>query len=1173
MGKYTRISSSYILRKKHKTLTGSQILERDWTTVGGLDRFTPGKKPYYRGGNFVFTSNSVPSSQKKHVYGKWIGEWTYDDVKNITSSVNEVKVNQSSNDLRDFAYFGSCVEMVRASIENIIKYFPAQITVSDNLISVPPSTEYNYISDNSILTTTSDEDSFVYIEDYYVIDNPFEIDLHHTGIQYEDNVNMLRYMDYSMMDYVVFVSKTLTGGTEFGVGKGTATVTMQAGSTLSSITVVKVTYDSDYEREIKETYVIMPSSDSSTLEWELETYKFSGFIVVDDKEYSLSLTYSGGSYSIIASFNGSGEISIDGVTFIVTSDDETYTILNEDGEEAEPTFTFIETDISGEYTVSDSLINVTSETIITITLSDYANYSITLGVGSNDTYTVNASNVISSYTIVWTDADSNGNPLSYEEYYCNYQYKVVVTIIINGTYSEIETHTVSVTTANCSIASVEITEDNNFYDTESISGNIILYGYQIGDSIVFVTNVSSLIIKPKENIIEEYFNDLDGFERQLLNRETTPLYKNTFITPVEYNKGVKYVYRDYTWPSSDYQINITSPLYTSYVNGLLKIATFFDELWCDNMYRGMTHEAIKNYDWTYTRDFAEGEEEDNVDGGNRMESTIRLIGAFFDSIKRYVDGIKTSSKTTYDSFNNQPDSLLSDKIELCGIDAYSIVPTINDVIMSDISLTQSFLNNNNIEWYSAFNIAEVTATNVDNEFMRRMLINATHIMRSKGTKHAIDMMFGMFGFGENDYTLTEEYRTTEPKIYGINYDCFTEIDTVYWIANETINEGTYVIYYTSLYLCISDNTLSSFFDDDGNYNEEYYELLDVNEWENGVTYYVGDYAYYDGKYYICTEEHISDGISEIFYEINQNKNLIRYYDDEDEYSGVPLKNVYIGNEKYVVPYIDESKTYDGYIYFQTKGGWGFNKDDDAEIEYMETQNYMGVVPTVTDLFEINPNRLNDHDIYYVINISDLLDYDENATLNEMSHMFYVKDKYATQSYTGWCNINAINDDSSSGDDSNGSVNIETYIKKKAEYLENLISTNENNNPHVGFGNYDRGECYFDYMSQPFKYAIDNNYLDAIYISKAEENTYDIKKYNGDKIINHFSMGSDSLDSDDSSDNDTKNYYLNSKVFTITNNIDNDLYKQYFKDVILNYIIQVIPSTTILILENFSTTDW
>ena len=48
------------------------------------------------------------------------------------------------------------------------------------------------------------------------------------------------------------------------------------------------------------------------------------------------------------------------------------------------------------------------------------------------------------------------------------------------------------------------------------------------------------------------------------------------------------------------------------------------------------------------------------------------------------------------------------------------------------------------------------------------------------------------------------------------------------------------------------------------------------------------------------------------------------------------------------------------------------------------------------------------------------------------------------------------------------------------------------------------------------------------------------------------------------------YYINSKILVLKNNIgaDNKLYKDYFRQTILPYIMQVIPSTTILILEKF-----
>lgn len=798
MARYSKITSNYILKKKHQNIAKGTIYERDWVTIGGFDRFVPGKTPYYRDGNFIFTTNNIPNSQRKRKYGEWVAEWTYDDVKDSTSTVNTVEVNQTSNDIRDFAYYGSCVELVRSSISNIINEFPASINVTDRVIYVPPTT------DTGEFTTLSG----------YVVNNPFNIDMYHTNVVIEDDMNELRYLTYSYSDYTI---------------------------------------------------------------------------------------------------NG---------------------------------------------------------------------------------------NAITSYVVSeWKgDVDCPSND----------QYKNVITVTIN---------------------------------------DIIFDGYQVEDEIIFLTNSLSTIIKPKQNVIDEYFNNIEGFEKQLLIRSTTPLYKNKFLTAVEADSGTKMVYRTYIWPSNDYQIDITSGDYMTYVNNLLDMATYFDEYYTDNLYSRMTHEAIKNYDWTYTREYSDGEEDDNVDGGDRVANTIRLFGRFFDDIKRYIDGIKMANKSTYDGYNNQPDSLVSDTLELSGIESYSIIPTIDGTTMSTITLTDDFLTDRNISWYGAYSVNKVNSANMDNEFMKRMLICARRIMSTKGTKQSIEMMMGMFGFGNDDYTLTEEYRTTTPKSYDTYHD--------------------------------------------------------------------------------------------IYYSLNQNKNLVRT-DEDDYYSGVPLSDIVIGNDTYIVPYYDSDKDYDGYLYFQSKGGWG-SDGSDGTFEYLETYGYLGVVSNVSELMEINPNNLKNNDIYYVINLSDILDYDSSAVISDMSHMFYVTDEYNTQTYTGWTNIN-------DGDDA---------IKVKAEYLENMVSININNNPHVGFGNYDNGEDYFDYMEQPFKYSIDNNYLYSSDIDIAEANTFAITTVNGSKTVLALN------------NTERKNlYYFNSKVFRMRNNISNQLYKDYFRDVILNYVIQVIPSTTILILENF-----
>ena len=202
---------------------------------------------------------------------------------------------------------------------------------------------------------------------------------------------------------------------------------------------------------------------------------------------------------------------------------------------------------------------------------------------------------------------------------------------------------------------------------------------------------------------------------------------------------------------------------------------------------------------------------------------------------------------------------------------------------------------------------------MDNEFMRRMILNSQRIFSTKGTVQSIDMVMGMFGFGSD--------------------------------------KGDYVI------------------------EEEYGSVVPAN----------------------------TDIVHDIFYNINYNKQEPRLYDDEeDPYSGVPLKDVSIGtkavtegttttyeDDLITVPYYDSSKEYDGYLYFQTAGGWGSDGSDDMTT-YNETFNYLKVVSTISDLLNVTRNDASNGDIYYVVNIDDIIDYYPELTdLSIVKHTFYV----------------------------------------------------------------------------------------------------------------------------------------------------------------------------------------
>lgn len=840
MGRYSKNNSTYTLRKRSQDINNGLITERDWSTVtGGYFRYSKGKRVIYPDSNFIFTTSNVQLPSKRNRPTDEAVELTYDNVKDSKNIVNDVSLNTESNDIRSFAYYGSCVELVESSISNIIATFPACIYTTDDILQYPVGDDFVDISEDGKVL--------------HKLSNPFAINLLDEKELFSEYENSMRY--------------------------------------------------------IRETF--------------------------DD------------------------------------------------------------------YLINDELINT---------------YRVDLFL--DDCYEKNQ----------WYYNDSDKKSERY-----------IVKITINNSN--------------------------------------IIYGYQVGKEIVYMT-ADDITIKPKEEIIEEYFDNLTGFERQLLNRKSKPLYSNTFITPVEGNLSYKYVNRIYTWPTvCDYCLDIESAKYGSFIEKLLNMATIYDELWCDNLYGKMTHEAIKNFDWTYTRDYVDGEEQDNIDGGNMMQKILHLIGRIFDDIKNHSDGIKYSNNVSYSGFNNMPLALLSDKAEMLGWDTKSIISP--DVVDNSgiISLNEDdFINKNNIKWYNATNVDSVNTATTDIEFMKRLLLATKRIFSSKGTQESIEMVMALFGLGrDTDYTLTEQYYLAEAK-----HDPDNHLEDLYQEVNEAYSRT-----------------------ETGN-----------GDYETVIT----------------------------------------------AFSNVTLNKIFFKGEKYIIPFYNKNEMYTNEIYFQGKGGWGsYDDGKDYKNKYLETVSYLNVVADVESLTQVSSMEIEYGDIYYVVNLENYPSI-YSTEGKGVSHFFWFSDEnYNTENYASWTNITTDELDNRS-----------TKEADRARYLYDIVNTNLGNNPHIGYGRYDNGEDYLNKLKNPFEYKLkritsgeENNNIANI--SETTDLEFEIIPKEGDKTHNAVKTDKNP-DGNEIVDNKIN---LNSKVFIIHNNHSESVcFNKYLKETILPYVLQVIPSTTILILENF-----
>ena len=242
----------------------------------------------------------------------------------------------------------------------------------------------------------------------------------------------------------------------------------------------------------------------------------------------------------------------------------------------------------------------------------------------------------------------------------------------------------------------------------TINDNISI-GAFVGNNgeIVYLTksNLGQSILQPIEEVKNEFFDSLDNFQKILMNRDSNPKYTALFEVISENSFGYVTELKNFTFPTTFGGNNLATDnaAFNVYVNSLQKYAEFYDEYFCDNIWRSMTHESIKNFDWTYTREYGIGEEEEYVFGGTRMQKTLRLIGREFDEIKTYIDALKNYQKVNYGKGNAIPDYFLTDAVNQEGWNVENIYPykKYNDNGKDNLKQVQ-FLENVTIKPYASF---------------------------------------------------------------------------------------------------------------------------------------------------------------------------------------------------------------------------------------------------------------------------------------------------------------------------------------------------------------------------------------------------------------------------------------------------------------------------------------
>lgn len=544
------------------------------------------------------------------------------------------------------------------------------------------------------------------------------------------------------------------------------------------------------------------------------------------------------------------------------------------------------------------------------------------------------------------------------------------------------------------ICMVVLTDDHN----KSIDISVYIGD---DDKIFYMCDklLDGMHIRPKEEFISEFYNKCDNFQKLIMNRKSTPLYKAVFSVLKENEYGFYRDFETFVFPTTFGGYNIIANDYgfSDYTKRLADIGEFYDNRVSDNIYRSMTHEAIKNFDWTYTKEYTQGDEEEYVFGGQKIQKALRVIGREFDEIKSYIDNIKNIRKLSYDERSNMPDYFLKYSLDSDGWDIKLPYPYEGTVDKDENECTFTISSQDNI-------VKPYSSSLIEDDMNK----------------------YGFFMYkGDID---DEANNLDIPNIYsGTDYHFASAID-----KSRNTSGSTW-------YRCTTRNRIKPYTSDkEYSYHDmsnEFLRRLRLNSkyiWRHkgtveGIEMILGMFglkskrfcdlsnkgfdADYEISEYSWSTEPIEDKwdcLHNMYYFdwVNSTKNIVYDYRGTSEYTdasassdyvsyqGLPVGYKDVGNEelkrRFLYPNFNKDEKYDGDPYFQMKGGWQnkvyengnkkyyfqFNEDftniikSDTKPIYKETVKSIKSVNTLSDLLSISIGDTFDGDICFVSSIYD-----------------------------------------------------------------------------------------------------------------------------------------------------------------------------------------------------------
>lgn len=522
------------------------------------------------------------------------------------------------------------------------------------------------------------------------------------------------------------------------------------------------------------------------------------------------------------------------------------------------------------------------------------------------------------------------------------------------------------------------------------------------DGKIFYFGDESMIgihIRPKEEFISEFYNKCDNFQKLIMNRKSTPLYKAVFSVLKENEYGFYRDFETFVFPTTFGGYNIIANDYgfSDYTKRLADIGEFYDNRVSDNIYRSMTHEAIKNFDWTYTKEYTQGDEEEYVFGGQKIQKALRVIGREFDEIKSYIDNIKNIRKLSYDERSNMPDYFLKYSLDSDGWDIKLPYPY------------EGKFDDDKNEWAFTISSQDKIVKPYSSSLIGEHDMNKDGFFMYKGDiddeANNIEEQYIPKEYESTDYHFASAVDKSGNTSGSTWYRCTTRnrikpyTSDKEYSYHDMSNEFLRRLRLNSKYIWRHKGTLEGIEMILGMFGLKSKRFCDLSNKGFNADYEISEYSW-------STEpiEDKWDCLHNMYYFdwVNSTKNIVYDYRGTSEYTnasassdyvsyqGLPVGYNDVGNRRFLYPNFNKDEKYDGDPYFQMKGGWQnkvyedgnkkyyfqFNEDftniikSDTKPIYKETVKSIKSVNTLSDLLSISIGDTFDGDICFVSSIYD-----------------------------------------------------------------------------------------------------------------------------------------------------------------------------------------------------------